>query len=70
MDRPNALRAPGESPAYAGWDGRLTLASLAYFFYGWPFVEANVSFLAGLVLALTFVAALAGSLASDYLAPA
>lgn len=67
MDRPYGLRGRGDDPAYAGWDGRLTLFSLAYFLYGWPFVEANVSFLAGFVLALTLVAALTGSLAADYL---
>lgn len=67
MDRPHGLRRREDAPAYAGWDGRLTLVSLAYFLYGWPFVEANVSFLAGFVLALTLVAALTGSLAADYL---
>lgn len=68
MQRPHAPRTRGDDPAYAGWDGRLTLFALGYFFYGWPVIESQVSFLAGLVLALVFVAALTGSLAADYLA--
>lgn len=67
MQRPHAVRTSGDDPAYAGWDGRLTLVALAYFFYGWPVVEAEVSVLAGLVLGLTLVAALTGSLVADYL---
>lgn len=66
MERPTALATPGEDPAYEGWDGRLTMVALAYFFFGWEWVESEVSMLVGMVVALTLVAILAGSLAADY----
>ena len=66
MQRPTAIAGPGDDPAYAGWDGRLTMVALGYFFFGWEWVESEVSVFVGMVVALTLVAALTGSLAADY----
>lgn len=66
MEHPTAVRTAGDDPAYAGWDGRLTMVALAYFFFGWEWVESEVSVLVGMVVALTLIAAVAGTLAADY----
>ena len=67
MQRPRGLGRRGGEPVASGWDGKLTVLSLAYFFFGWEWVESEVSVFVGMAIALTLVAVISGSLAADHL---